>query len=139
MQMTLRRFSSVKIFFAFTLRALTKRSSQQQSYLDARDLKSTWSGPKRSIRRRGVSARNHSIRPDSLNAMVRSRLPVESRIRISPERKLAGVSASSIASAPRVAWGRKWVNGSDVPRDAQRSRRKRCDTDAKQLWHKATV
>jgi len=33
--------------------------------------------------------RNHSIRSASLNAMVRSSLPVESRIRISPERKLA--------------------------------------------------
>jgi hypothetical protein len=29
------------MFFGFTLRALTKRSSQQQFYLDTRDLKST--------------------------------------------------------------------------------------------------
>jgi hypothetical protein len=36
----LRRFSSVKMFFAFTLRALTKRSSHRQFYLDACDLKS---------------------------------------------------------------------------------------------------
>jgi hypothetical protein len=35
---TLRRFSSAKKFFAFTLRAL--RSSRQQLYLHARDLKS---------------------------------------------------------------------------------------------------
>ena len=33
----------MKMFFAFTLRALTKRSSHQQFYLDARDLKSAGS------------------------------------------------------------------------------------------------
>jgi hypothetical protein len=38
----LRRFSSAKKFFAFTLRALTKRSSPAL-YLDARDLKSACS------------------------------------------------------------------------------------------------
>jgi hypothetical protein len=37
---TLRRFSSAKNFFGFTLRAFTKRSSHQQFYLDARELKS---------------------------------------------------------------------------------------------------
>jgi hypothetical protein len=36
----LRRFSSVKKFVGFTLRALPERSSQQQFYLDTRDLKS---------------------------------------------------------------------------------------------------
>jgi len=37
---TLRRFNSAKNFFGFTLPALTKRSSHQQFYLDAGDLKS---------------------------------------------------------------------------------------------------
>jgi ornithine cyclodeaminase/alanine dehydrogenase-like protein (mu-crystallin family) len=36
----LRRFSSVKKFVGFTLRALTKRSLPGAIYLDARDLKS---------------------------------------------------------------------------------------------------
>jgi len=37
---TLRRFNSIKMFFGFTLRALTKRSRQQRFYLYARDMKS---------------------------------------------------------------------------------------------------
>jgi hypothetical protein len=39
----LRRFSSVKKFVGFTVRALTKRSAPAALYLDARDLKSTLS------------------------------------------------------------------------------------------------
>jgi hypothetical protein len=39
----LRRFSSVRIFSAFTLRALNEALVTEPLYLDARDLKSTWS------------------------------------------------------------------------------------------------
>jgi len=41
----LRRFSSAKKFFGFTLRALTKRSLQQALYLYTRDLKSVCNVP----------------------------------------------------------------------------------------------
>jgi hypothetical protein len=50
------------MFFVFTLRALTKRSSQQQFYLDARDLKSAW------------SVRNNRLRLADFGAVQRCRV-----------------------------------------------------------------
>jgi hypothetical protein len=53
----LRRFNSVKMFFGFTLRVLTKGSLYQQSYLDARKLKSTLDRAKQSNEAGAVARR----------------------------------------------------------------------------------
>jgi len=92
----LRRFSSVKNFFGFTLRALTKRSSRAVLYVDAGDLKSTLSS--RSLTSTCKISNRQQLKFDTQLFAGKACAQSEGNITPTPARRRAirGIAANSL-------------------------------------------